>query len=47
METEMSYIDLLKKLKADVVSDTIPHDDKTIIYHLISQLEEMLWQYSY
>lgn len=47
METEMSYIDLLKKLKADVDSDQISHDDKTIIHHLISQLEEILWQYSY
>lgn len=43
---EMSYFDLLLKLKADVESDSIPRDDKKVILFLISDLEELLWKYS-
>lgn len=43
---EMSYLELLQKLKADVESDCIPHEDKQIILYLISLLEEQLWEYS-
>ena len=47
METEMSYMDLLIKLKADVTSDAIPKDDKIDIINTICKLEELLWPYSY
>lgn len=43
---EMSYVDLLQKLKADVNSDAIPKDDKTEIINIICKLEELLWPYS-
>jgi hypothetical protein len=43
---EMSYVDLLLKLKADVESDYIPSDEKREILSLIHRLEELLWAYS-
>lgn len=43
---ELSYIDLLQKLKADVKSDTIPPNEKGKILHIIEQLETMLFKYS-
>ena len=45
--TEMSYVDLLSKLKADVKSDLIPDDEKRKILRSVAQLEAMLWKYSY
>lgn len=44
---EMSYIDLLQKLKKDVESDHIPSKEKANILNLISELEFKLWKYSY
>lgn len=44
--TELSYVDLLQKLKADVTSDAIPKDDKVEIINTICKLEELLWPYS-
>lgn len=44
---EMSYIDLLQKLKKDVGSDHIPSKEKADILNLISELEFKLWKYSY
>ena len=46
-DQELSYIDLLQKLKADVKSDTIPEGDKADILRSISRLEILLWPYSY
>ena len=43
---EMSYLELLQKLKADIESDCIPDEEKEIILTLISSLEEQLWKYS-
>ena len=43
---EMSYIELLQKLKEDIESDYIPDEEKEIILTLISSLEEQLWKYS-
>ena len=43
---EMSYIDLLQKLRADVESDIIPQTEKANILILIYQLESLLWKYS-
>lgn len=43
---ELSYVDLLQKLKADVKSDIIPPNEKGKILHIIEQLETMLWKYS-
>lgn len=43
---EMSYLDLLVKLKSDVESDCIPTNEKETILTLITQLEEKLWKYS-
>ena len=47
IETEMSYVDLLDKLKADINSDVIPRDDKVEIINTICKLEELLWPYSH
>jgi hypothetical protein len=47
METEMSYIDLLYKLKYDVQSDSIPKIEKANIIEIIEELESILWKYSY
>lgn len=44
---EMSYLDLLVKLKSDVESDCIPAYEKETILALIAQLEDKLWKYSY
>ena len=46
-QMEMSYLDLLVKLKSDVESDCIPVDEKKTVLTLIAQLEEKLWKYSY
>ena len=46
-EQELSYVDLLSKLKADVNSDAIPKADKVEIINTICKLEELLWSYSY
>ena len=43
---EMSYVDLLRKLRHDVETDLIPEKGKTSILGLISQLELLLWKYS-
>ena len=43
---EMTYIELLQKLKSDVESDCIPSNEKHTILFLISLLEEQLWEYS-
>ena len=44
---EMSYIDILEKLRKDIESDSIPKEDKQNILSLLSQLESELWKYSY
>lgn len=43
---EMTYLDLLIKLKADVESDNIPPKEKTEILRIIHSLEAILWKYS-
>ena len=43
---EMTYLDLLTKLKADVKSDNIPTEEKAEIFRIINSLEIMLWKYS-
>lgn len=43
---QMNYLELLQKLKEDVESDCIPHEDRHTILYLISLLEEQLWVYS-
>lgn len=48
METqEVSYIDLLQKLKAGVKFDNIPYAEKANIIEYIEKLENALWKYSY
>ena len=47
MEKELSYVDLLQKLKADVKSDAIPNDIKADILREITRLETLLWPYSH
>lgn len=44
---ELSYVDMLEKLKINVMFDAIPKDDKTEIINTICKLEELLWPYSY
>ena len=44
---EMSYIDILYKLKYDVKSDSIPKVEKENIIEIIEELESILWKYSY
>lgn len=44
---ELSYVDMLEKLKINVMFDAIPKDDKTEIINAICKLEELLWPYSY
>lgn len=44
---EMSYIDILEKLRKDIEADPIPKEDKQNILSLLSQLESELWQYSH
>jgi hypothetical protein len=43
---EMSYIDILEKLRKDIETDNIPREDKQNILGLLSQLESELWKYS-
>lgn len=43
---EMSYLDLLNKLRTDVESDVIPQTEKANILILIYHLESLLWKYS-
>lgn len=43
---EMSYIDILEKLRKDIETDNIPKEDKQDILSLLSQLESELWKYS-
>ena len=47
MKEEMSYIDLLYQLKADIQSDNIPYVEKENIIEIIEELESILWKYSY
>lgn len=47
MKEEMSYVDLLYKLKSDVQSDNIPKVEKGNIIEIIEELEGILWKYSY
>ena len=44
---EMSYIDILYKLKYDVKYDNIPKVEKENILEIIEELESILWKYSY
>lgn len=44
---ELSYLDLILKLRDDVESDCIPADDKEEILETISSLCDLLWPYSY
>lgn len=44
---ELSYIDLLIKLRLDIESDAIPDDDKADAFNLIEALWLKLWKYSY
>lgn len=44
---EKTYVDLLRKLKADVQSDAIPDPVKSDILREIMRLETLLWPYSY
>lgn len=46
MKTEMTYLDLINKLRSDVESDVIPSGDKTEILDLLLQLYDLLWPYS-
>ena len=46
MPTELTYVDLLTKLKADVKSDNIPAEEKAEILRVIYRLEVLLWTYS-
>ena len=46
MEIEMTYVDLLTKLKSDVKSDNIPAEEKAEILRVIHRLEVLLWKYS-
>ena len=46
-DQELSYIDLLQKLKADVNSDVIPKETKSDILRAIGRLEILLWPYSH
>ena len=43
---ELSYLDLLIKLKEDVQSDIMPEEEKSEILKAIHSLEMMLWKYS-
>ena len=43
---ELSYVDLLTKLKQDVESDVIPSEEKQTIMELIEDLFDKLWKYS-
>lgn len=43
---ELSYLDLLTKLKEDVKSDNIPVEEKAEILKTIYSLQIMLWKYS-
>ena len=43
---ELSYVDILIKLRNDVNSDIMSEKDKSEIISLISQLENKLWKYS-
>lgn len=44
---EMSYLDLLYKLREDVESGAINTKDKRKIIKLIHKLGNILWKYSY
>lgn len=43
---ELSYLDLLSKLNADIKSDLIPNDEKREMLRLVAELTAMLWKYS-
>lgn len=43
---ELSYVDLLEKLRMEIEADVIPADDKRIIANHIDELERVLWKYS-
>lgn len=43
---ELTYVDLLTKLKEDVKYDNIPEEEKSEILKVIYSLEIMLWKYS-
>lgn len=43
---ELSYLDLVNKLYADVKSDVIPEDNKEEILETIGTLYDLLWPYS-
>lgn len=43
---ELSYLDLINKLYADVKSDAIQEDDKEEILETIASLYDLLWPYS-
>lgn len=44
---ELSYIDLLQKLKADVKSDAIPNNIKADVLRTLGMIEIILWPYSH
>lgn len=46
MPSELTYLDLLTKLKEDVKSDIISAEEKAEILRVIYSLESMLWKYS-
>lgn len=46
MKTEMSYLDLINKLRADIESDSMDREDKANALDLLLQLYDILWPYS-
>lgn len=48
VETDLSYLDILTKLKEDIGSDTcMPTADHEKAEKLIKELFDLLWKYSY
>lgn len=48
VETDLSYLDILAKLKEDINSDScMPTTDHEKAEKLIKELFDLLWKYSY
>lgn len=48
VETDLSYLDILAKLKEDINSDScMPKADHNEAEKLIKELFDLLWKYSY
>ena len=46
MKTEMTYLDLINKLRFDIESDVMDSKDKAEALDLLLQLYDILWPYS-